>query len=205
MPHALPLTMQHFPSQKLPITLDIMCNICLVCDSLAVIGAILSHFYTVFFFFASYARAIWLHPALSTLMPLATPCAVISLCSPAACWCALNEARCTKLPVNQPWSLSLPSLPGHCTDPGLPTLACCVQSTPARPMTHCSCHPTTALSLVVIYKEHCLAFLWHWGCPWPPSHCTGCGEGCIGSVSDWSRPHGPKSHGPVLKYLQVHQ
>ena len=47
---ALPLTVPHFPSQKLPMTPDIMCNICKVCDSLGVIEAILKFAFTLVYF-----------------------------------------------------------------------------------------------------------------------------------------------------------
>ena len=126
-------------------------------------------------------------------------CAVTSLCNPVACWCTLNEARCTKPPANQPSSLS-PASQVIALTPWLPTHACCVQSTPANPMTRCSCHPTAALSLVGIFKEHCPDFLWHWGCPGLPSYCTGYKEGCAGSVSGRSRPRGPQKAWPLAQW-----
>ena len=98
-----------------------------------------------------------------------------SLCSPAAHWCALKEAKCPQTLANQP-SSSSPASQVIARTLWPPTLACCVQSWPTTPMTHCSCHPTAALSLVSIFKEHCAAFLRRWGCPQSP-HCTGCKDG----------------------------
>ena len=142
MLRALPLTMRHFPSQKLPITPDIMCKICLVCDGLGAIGAILKVAFTLGFF--GFLRQSNLpHPAPSALMPLATPRAVTSLCSPAAYWCALNGARRTKPPANQP-SFPSPASQVNALIPWPPTLVCCVQSPPTTPVTPCSCHPSAA-------------------------------------------------------------
>ena len=134
-------------------------------------------------------------------MPLATPWAVTQLCCSVACWCTLNGARCTKRLANQPSSPSSSSQVTALT-PWLPILVCCMQSAPATPVTHCSCQPTTTLSLVGSTE---LPPWWHWGCPRPPSLCTGYEEGARSQhirleQAPGSRPRGPQKARPLVQW-----
>ena len=50
MPRALPLTMRHFPAQKLLITPEILDSICNICDQIGDLGTVLKVGFTLSYY-----------------------------------------------------------------------------------------------------------------------------------------------------------
>ena len=115
MLRALPLTMRHFPSQKLPVTPEILDQICAVCDQIGATGIVLKVAFTLTYY--GFLRQSNIAPASRTGfdpsrhttrgdVTLSPPGLVVQLK-----WSKTHQAPGT------PALVPIPSVPGQRTDP----------------------------------------------------------------------------------------
>ena len=114
MLRALPLTMRHFPSQKLPITPDILFNICLVCDNLGSIGIVLKVSFTLGFF--GFLRQSNLAPTSPQRFDASRHTTRSDIMIQTSGLLVRLKWSKTHQAPGIPATIPIPSLPGHCTD-----------------------------------------------------------------------------------------
>ena len=168
MLRALPLTMRHFPSQKLPITPDILFNICLVCDNLGSIGIVLKVAFTLGFF--GFLRQSNLAPSSPQRFDASRHTTRSDIMIQTSGLLVRLKWSKTHQAPGIPATIPIPSLSGHCTDP-LAAYHHMLHAVPTRHPNDSLLYPMAVLSLAVISREHYAVFLGHWGSLRQPSHC----------------------------------
>ena len=209
MLRALPLTMRHFPSQKLPITQDILFNICLVCDNLRSIGIVLKVAFTLGFF--GFIRQSNLAPSSPQHFDAGrhtTRSDIMIQISGLLVW--LKWSKTHQVP-GIPATIPIPSLPGHCTDP-LAAYHHMLHAVPTR-------HPNEPLlslpngSLITcLYLQRALCcILWALGLPATAFSLHALRRGAAQATFQAGanfvavKQHGLWQSDAVLHYLQSHQ
>ena len=115
MLRALPLTMRHFLSQKLPNTPDILFNICLVCDNLGSIGIVLKVAFTLGFF--GFLRQSNLAPSSPQRFDASRHTTRSDIMIQTSGLLVRLKWSKTHQAPSIPATIPIPTMPGHCTDP----------------------------------------------------------------------------------------
>ena len=115
MLRALPLTMRHFPAQKLPVTPEILDSICNICDQLGDLGTVLKVAFTLSYYgFLRQSNIAPPSPAAFDPSRHTTRADVTQ--QPPGLVVRLKWSKTHQAP-GVPALIAIPSLPGHRTDP----------------------------------------------------------------------------------------
>ena len=144
MLRALPLTMRHFPAQKLPVTRRFSIVYVTFVTSLVTLAQF-SKWLLLYLIMVSYAKATSRHPTLRLLVPAATQPAPTWHSSPLALWSGSNGPKFTRPQVSRPSSPS-PACRAIAPTRWQHSCVCCASSPPATQLTHCCYCLACALS-----------------------------------------------------------